>query len=108
MLRIGDKNVLFSGKSVSLISFSAVSGDDSNYVYATYFAEEGMTWEEFINSEYNSDGDFYTSGGYIAYKTGEGKIAADQVKGSDMIRDGVGYMCGNLGAVYDPDTLYIG
>ena len=29
-----------------------------------YQAEEGMTWEEFVNSEYNTGG-FYISGGWI-------------------------------------------
>ena len=27
-----------------------------------YFAEEGMSWEEWVNSEYNSTKEFYISG----------------------------------------------
>lgn len=50
MLRIGDKNVLFGGKAITIISFR-VDG-------LPYQAEEGMTWEEWCNTEYNRpDGD---------------------------------------------------
>lgn len=47
MLRIRDKNVLFGGKSVSLISFT-IAG-------TSYQAEEGMTWGDWIKSSYRKE-----------------------------------------------------
>ena len=53
-----------------------------------YYAEEGMTWEEWINSEYNVDGieiyndSVFTNDGYISF---DGKKF---VKPSDLVVDG--------------------
>ena len=32
-----------------------------------YQCEDGMTWEEFVNSKYNSEGLFQISGNYVKY-----------------------------------------
>lgn len=45
-------NFLNKVSSVSLITFSIASRSDSSQ-FKTYQAEEGMTWEEFLNSEYD-------------------------------------------------------
>ncbi len=42
----------------------------------TYYAEEGMTWNTFINSNYNYDNAFSTYNGYVyyTYNTTEGRL----------------------------------
>lgn len=45
--------------NVNLITFYVVD--------TSYQCEEGMTWEEFVNSEYNSEGLFQISGNYVKY-----------------------------------------
>jgi len=51
---------------VNLISF--------NVVNASYQAEEGMTWGEWVNSKYNTDG-FYAVGDRIAVPSGAMQVA---------------------------------
>lgn len=94
MLRIGDKNVLFGGKKISLISFTMADCDQTSLIVGTYHAEEGMTWEEFINSDYNN-GDFSLDNGYVQYKyASRAPVENDIALLSDVIRDGVGYLYG--------------
>ena len=63
---IGDINsilesIINGGGNVSLITFT-IAGTE-------YQAEEGMTWEEWVNSEYSND-TFYINGDYIFFKLG--------------------------------------
>lgn len=59
----GLANVLeFSNKKIAIIEFT-IDG-------TTYQAEEGMTWEEWVNSKYNTDV-FYPDGdGYVSHPNG--------------------------------------
>ena len=70
MLRIGDKNVLFGGKAAALINFTIGS--------TSYQAEEGMTWGEWVDSEYNTpDPDsiiFFQNAGRIMKVTMSGVV----------------------------------
>ena len=88
-------------EKVEIISFTLKSGD-SGTVRGIYSAEKGMTWEEFINSSYNSSGDFSVSGTNVKYVvTDKAPVGPDwgPVHLNDEIRDGETYW--NLSVVHD-------
>lgn len=58
---IADNSVHYN-KPVVLITFSIADTLDENF----YQAEEGMTWEKWINSKYNSINGFI-SGNYVMF-----------------------------------------
>lgn len=91
-------------KTVTLISFT-IADADVGTVAGTYSTEQGMTWEEFINSSYNSDGDFTVANDTnVKYKwTAGGKTVVDKVLLTEEIREGTEYLYGPSGIVYDPD-----
>ena len=69
----------------------------------TYYAEEGMTWAEWVNSSYNTDSfvvnnyGVYSDMSYIIYSDGSGDVSAN-----DTIIDGYSYNfrpCTNLDCV---------
>lgn len=65
-----DERVLITDKLRTDVSY--VIKMDNNLISfsidgVNYFAEEGMTWEEWVNSEYNSTKEFYISGANIYY-----------------------------------------
>ena len=50
---------------VSIIEFTIANGSGTSF---TYQCEDGMTWEEFVNSDYNTNNNFsLTSDGYVSY-----------------------------------------
>lgn len=62
------KNVNASTLDITLITFT--------FMNITYYAEEGMTWEEFINSSYNTNSNRcfdYDSSGSVACFVSEGR-----------------------------------
>lgn len=61
----------------------------------SFTAESGMTWSEWVNTEYNSDGAYVIANGYVAngmlrgyYVTYEG---SSRVGANDTITDGMDY-----------------
>lgn len=66
----GMKDVFFKRRAISLITFTLTTegGVELDFGPFTYQAEEGMTWEEFINSEYNTDGKIYMREDTIYFK----------------------------------------
>ena len=85
---------------MKLISFTVTSADTGE-IFGTYQAEEGMTWEEFVNSNYNSNGDFSISDTYIKYaRDGYFTPPYDQVTQSDVIENGKNYDIGARGFVF--------
>ena len=77
-----DGSVNISG-GVELISFT-IDGDH-------YEAEEGMTWAEWVDSEYNTDG-YVKSADVIS--NGDGmfvKLNGNSIFGSDVIVEGASY-----------------
>lgn len=79
---------LKTAASVSLISFS-IGG-------TTYQAEDGMTWAEWVASEYNTGG-FGVNGNIIT--AGGEKVVANgiAVSPTDTIQSGYGYMFSHVG-----------
>lgn len=76
----------------SLISFSMADANNVSYIVGTYQAEEGMTWEAFVNSSY-SNGDFSVDGNYIRYKFNSSERAPNSnVSLFEKIRDGETYL----------------
>lgn len=53
------------------------------------YADNGMTWEQWVNSDYNTEG-WYIKNGNVLLNTGFGGIivAISDVKSSDVIQDG--------------------
>lgn len=84
---------LKTAASVSLISFSI-----SSNVTATYQAEDGMTWAEWVASDYNTGGfvvvtgRIFLAGSPVAYGSGT------YVSSSDTIQSGYDYVLGGGGA----------
>lgn len=77
------KSTLEGIGQVSLITFT-VEG-------IVYYAEEGMDWEQWIDSEYNIDG-FYINEVGICSPSAEGHLFADWSQGAgDIIQDGYEY-----------------
>lgn len=62
MLKI--KNSVGGSGGKDIIAFQIGS---NNLPGNIYYAESGMTWEEFVNSKYNIDSYFSLSGSYISY-----------------------------------------
>lgn len=74
-------------EAVNLISFSVDS--------KTYQAEDGMTWEEWVDSEYNTDG-YYLGGGIVLQpggvnvldSDGDQQISTDTIKANEVYKHG--------------------
>ena len=56
---LGITNAIPATGGVSIIEFTIVDTGNTTNVLGTYQCEDGMTWDEFINSEYNIDKNFY-------------------------------------------------
>ena len=68
------------GSSGNTISFTIESLlDDSS----TYQAEDGMTWDDWVNSAYNTDGYYIDNYGYIITSAGTEEVS--DVVSSDTI-----------------------
>lgn len=74
--------------AVSLITFT--------YGSTSYQAESGMTWVEWVASDYNTDG-FTISGSYVYSSTG---AKVDDVTSTDTIVDGGAYTGSSAGGAY--------
>lgn len=48
-----------AGGGVSIIEFKIVDAGNTTNVLGTYQCEDGMTWQEFVDSKYNTDNNFY-------------------------------------------------
>ncbi len=78
-----DGSVTISG-GVELISFT-IAG-------ATYQAEAGMTWAEWVVSEYNENGIYVDTGNYITTDAGgEVLLGGEDVLSNDTIMAGASY-----------------
>lgn len=94
---VGDINsvlesIINGGSGVSLITFT-LDGDVDGTVYQ---AEEGMTWGEFIDSEYNINNKFRKSGSSILFD-GSSQVmnsnsSTDYVYASDVIQSTTYYL----------------
>lgn len=74
--------------AVTLISFTINAPDTGyNQVNRTCQAEEGMTWAEWCDSEYNTDGEFSVSNGRVW----NGTLYIKNVSSTDVIIDGQSY-----------------
>lgn len=74
--------------AVTLISFTINAiGTGYNQVNETFQAEEGMTWAEWCDSEYNTDGEFSVSYGRVW----NGAFYIKNVSSTDVIIDGQSY-----------------
>ena len=73
--------------SKNIITFSIAS---SREVLGTYNAEEGMTWEDFVNSDYNS-GDFYINGNKLLFERYVFVLSCESEIISDVIVNGTTY-----------------
>lgn len=61
------------GGGVSIIEFTIVDVNNIENVLSTYQCEDGMTWQEFINSDYNIDKNFYINNNQV-YSTKQGTV----------------------------------
>ena len=77
--------------SKNIITFSIAS---SRVVLSTYNAEEGMTWEDFVNSDYNS-GDFYINGNHLLFERYVFVLSCESKIISDVIVNGTTYRVNN-------------
>lgn len=66
-----------SAGGVSIIEFKIVDAGNTVNVLGTYQCEDGMTWQEFIDSKYNIDNNFYgnTNDYVCSQKTGTARIS---------------------------------
>ena len=65
-------------KKVSIIEFTIVDANSLN-VLGTYQCEDGMTWEKFINSDYNTNNNFYVNDNYVhSTKRGTARLVFDE------------------------------
>ena len=81
-------------ESVNLITFTVAGYDD------VYHAEEGMTWGDFINSEYNEENKFYTYDNNIVLYSIAGFIllcGSQIVYINDIIQKDYSYIRGSSG-----------
>ena len=62
-----------------------------------YTAEEGMTWGEWVDSEYNTDGFFESEGGSIWKSTSLYQMILSDVTSSSVILDGEQYSLHSIG-----------
>lgn len=85
---IGITNAIPATGGVLIIEFTIVNIEDDTNVLGTYQCEDGMTWEEFINSDYNIDKNFYVNGNEVrSTKQGIGKNTwIDIVHINDIIK----------------------
>jgi hypothetical protein len=68
----------------------------STPVVTTCTAREGMTWFEFVYSEYNTHGFVVNSDGKVRLNgVSVGKTESTPVATTDVIEEGVNYWCGN-------------
>ena len=73
-----------------------------NGAIKTYYAKEGMTWEEWMDSDYNTD-NFYTSeGGVCAGSLENGSLTASY---TDFIEDGANYTASGVCAPNPPEVV---
>lgn len=77
----------FNPTTVTLISFKVANN--------TYTAESGMTWQQFVNSSYNENGQFSISGSGVFW-TGRDILA---VTSNDEIVDDMTYGLGSGGSI---------
>lgn len=73
--------------SKNIITFSIASYRE---VLGTYNAEEGMTWEDFVNSDYNSR-DFYINGNKLLFERYVFVLSCESEIISDVIVNGTTY-----------------
>ena len=62
-----------AGGGVSIIEFTIVDVNNPENVLGTYQCKDWMTWQEFINSDYNIDKNFYINGNLV-YSTKKGTV----------------------------------
>ena len=77
-----------------MIEFTVTNLAVSPSVTDTYQAEEGMTWGEWIESEYNTDNFLIASYGLIKYQTLHNSVQLDRntaVYSTDIIIEGTDY-----------------
>lgn len=74
--------ITFTPNGITLISFIISIADTEDY---NYQAENGMTWDEWVSSEYNTDGFSQTEYNVTYYK-------GNPITGSDVIVDGYRYI----------------
>ena len=75
IITIGERDIDYS----MTLRVSIYNPDTANYIYIEY--EEGMTWMDFINSEYNNDVGMYISSNQIRVDGHLiGKIEGDLIK----------------------------
>ena len=83
-------------------TFTVYKFADPNDVHGTYTAVEGMTWAQFIESEYNTDGAFRVTSmqGMPDYvQIGDGRYNYDLLRTEDLISVSPDY-------VISPDIFY--
>lgn len=90
-----DGSVTISG-GVELISFSVTT--DSGTIVGEYQAEAGMSWSEFVSSEYNTGGyEVWSSNGYVYTSFGTNVfLSGVAVKGVDTIVADASYIRGEM------------
>lgn len=87
-----------AGENIGGVSSGEAGGVFVFYINsAEYTAESGMTWEQWINSSYDSGG-FYVNNGNIMLDTGFGGFIQyiENVKASDVINVGGEYWTADL------------
>lgn len=80
-----------AGGGVSIIEFKIVDAGNTANVLGTYQCEDGMTWQEFVDSKYNTDNNFYIENTYNyvhSQKTGTTKVPINYyVSSNDVIKN---------------------
>lgn len=80
------KNQFYGG--VSVIEFTIVDAGNTTNVLGTYQCEDGMTWQEFIDSKYNINKNFYIYENYVtSQKRGTIRIPLDYVLPNDIVKN---------------------
>lgn len=89
------------GGGVSIIEFTVrSSGESSSF---TYQCEDGMTWQEFVKSSYNTNNDFsLTNDGYVSYvKSSKSAIDLELVLSTEkIVADNIYYYLTSGGVNY--------
>ena len=69
--------------------------------YTPYQCEDGMTWEEFVNSKYNSEGLFQIIGNYVKYNQDPIAFNDTAAHNTDTILKDYKYLCYKTGGGMD-------
>lgn len=95
----------FKKKEIAILEFTIAVyegiGWGTEAVYETYSYEEGMTWDEWVNSDYNANGYYMIDGNGYVYNNNVGmtasgktvvKSAGLEVEGNDLIDARLNYV----------------